>query len=272
MKKAIYIIIAIIIVWFGLRFFIGGSEDTWICDNGQWIKHGAPSAPKPDNPCNDRILNLFIETNKINEKDDNKRYEIDIELPVVKGVNNSEKANASIKERVDEIINKFKENIDEWDAPSDFDSEMKSGLWIKFEEHLLIENYISLRLIVSEYFIGAAHPNNYSFSFNYNFNKSGEINLDNFFNVSQEEYLSRISGLALIDLKEQFIELDMDPENMMFESGLEPKLENFNNFNLTESGVVFNFDQYQVASYAAGEFHVIISYEEISDIMNSIEN
>ncbi|MCX6797037.1 MAG: DUF2178 domain-containing protein [Candidatus Doudnabacteria bacterium] len=33
----------------GLRLFSG--EDTWICRNGQWIKHGVPSAPMPTKPC-----------------------------------------------------------------------------------------------------------------------------------------------------------------------------------------------------------------------------
>ena len=43
--KKIILILAIIIlipvIIFSLRFIIGGSEDTWICVNGEWIKHGA---------------------------------------------------------------------------------------------------------------------------------------------------------------------------------------------------------------------------------------
>lgn len=46
MKKLhqILIIIAILaVVWVFVRFFIGGSEDSWIQDNrGVWIKHGVP--------------------------------------------------------------------------------------------------------------------------------------------------------------------------------------------------------------------------------------
>ncbi len=53
--KKIYLVLAILFVAllavFSLRFIIGGSEDTWICDNGEWVKHGVPSAPKPDKPC-----------------------------------------------------------------------------------------------------------------------------------------------------------------------------------------------------------------------------
>ena len=44
----ILILIAIII---GIRFLLGGSEDDWICVNGQWIKHGNPSASMPAKLC-----------------------------------------------------------------------------------------------------------------------------------------------------------------------------------------------------------------------------
>lgn len=33
----------------GIRFSSG--EDNWICQNGEWIKHGNPSAPMPTEPC-----------------------------------------------------------------------------------------------------------------------------------------------------------------------------------------------------------------------------
>lgn len=32
-----------------IRFFSG--EDDWICDKGNWIQHGKPSAPKPTGIC-----------------------------------------------------------------------------------------------------------------------------------------------------------------------------------------------------------------------------
>lgn len=33
------------------RFGLGGSEDTWICQDGIWVKHGNPSQPQPVIPC-----------------------------------------------------------------------------------------------------------------------------------------------------------------------------------------------------------------------------
>ena len=55
MKKTILFIIIVILiaaaVVFYLRFVVGGDEDTWICENGQWVKHGNPSASKPTSGC-----------------------------------------------------------------------------------------------------------------------------------------------------------------------------------------------------------------------------
>ncbi|MDD4995560.1 MAG: hypothetical protein PHW53_03805 [Patescibacteria group bacterium] len=53
-KKAVtisLIIIATIFAVFFVRFFLGGPEDSWICVNGEWVQHGAPSMPMPDEPC-----------------------------------------------------------------------------------------------------------------------------------------------------------------------------------------------------------------------------
>jgi hypothetical protein len=52
-KNTFIIIVSIIILAFviitGLRFM--SLEDSWICQNGQWIKHGNPSAPVPAAGC-----------------------------------------------------------------------------------------------------------------------------------------------------------------------------------------------------------------------------
>jgi len=50
-KITIYILIFILIVLFGLRF-LSGPEDSWVCDQGEWVKHGNPNSPTPIKPCN----------------------------------------------------------------------------------------------------------------------------------------------------------------------------------------------------------------------------
>lgn len=59
MKKIIIIIIIVIVVWAFIRFVIGGSEDTWMCVDGEWVKHGVPSAPKPTKPCGEEKIDSF---------------------------------------------------------------------------------------------------------------------------------------------------------------------------------------------------------------------
>ena len=51
-KKIIIIILIIIVAWFVIRFVFGGPEDTWMCVDGEWVKHGVPSAPMPEGECN----------------------------------------------------------------------------------------------------------------------------------------------------------------------------------------------------------------------------
>lgn len=36
---------------FVFLMFLRGDEDTWLCQNGQWVKHGQPSAPQPTSQC-----------------------------------------------------------------------------------------------------------------------------------------------------------------------------------------------------------------------------
>jgi len=53
MNKKLSIAIAAVIfalaMLFGFRLLSG--EDDWICQNGEWVEHGKPEAPKPTTPC-----------------------------------------------------------------------------------------------------------------------------------------------------------------------------------------------------------------------------
>ncbi|MFA6215502.1 MAG: DUF333 domain-containing protein [Patescibacteria group bacterium] len=68
MKKS-YILIAIVVllVLAGALLFIRGSEDTWICVSGEWVKHGHPDASQPTTPCPgataDQNTNIDTNTN-----------------------------------------------------------------------------------------------------------------------------------------------------------------------------------------------------------------
>lgn len=52
-KRRLYVVFAALLFLalavFGLRLFSG--EDDWICQGGQWVRHGQPSFPAPSVPC-----------------------------------------------------------------------------------------------------------------------------------------------------------------------------------------------------------------------------
>lgn len=47
---SVFILIAVFIVILLVRLF--SPEDTWLCVNGKWIKHGNPTRPMPVIDCN----------------------------------------------------------------------------------------------------------------------------------------------------------------------------------------------------------------------------
>jgi hypothetical protein len=65
-KRIIFIILGILALWAFVRFLLGGSEDSWICENGQWVKHGHPSAPMPNKGCEGDKTKLTTVTPKDN--------------------------------------------------------------------------------------------------------------------------------------------------------------------------------------------------------------
>jgi len=59
LKKVFVYFIGFLVTLFLLllcfRFFFGGNEDSWICQNNIWVSHGKPSYPKPDDPCGKKV-------------------------------------------------------------------------------------------------------------------------------------------------------------------------------------------------------------------------
>jgi len=47
---------------FSARLFFGGNEDSWICSNGEWVKHGSPRDPMPQTGCGEVVDDLQAQT------------------------------------------------------------------------------------------------------------------------------------------------------------------------------------------------------------------
>lgn len=56
--KVLLIVLAAVVIALGVRFIVGGPEDSWLCINGLWVKHGEPSAAQPVSGCGQSITNF----------------------------------------------------------------------------------------------------------------------------------------------------------------------------------------------------------------------
>lgn len=197
----------------------------------------------------------------IYDHDDEGRKNINVSYPELQSQKNLLVINQTIKQEMEKIISNFKKKLSDWDdtgAPE----KAYSALQIDYQTKLLNNSFVSLYFTISENLAGAAHPNNYSLSLNFNLETNKKIELDDLFKT--EDYLTKISELVVADLTKQFEERDISM-NQTFESGTAPTTENYENFNITYQGISFNFDQYQLAPYAAGSFRALILYDALKD-------
>jgi hypothetical protein len=60
-QKVILIVVLAIILVAGITIAVlrfSTPEDTWLCQSGQWVKHGNPNAPQPSTPCPGARINV----------------------------------------------------------------------------------------------------------------------------------------------------------------------------------------------------------------------
>jgi len=89
MKHVLQVLIVLAIciaVVIGVRFLVGGDEDTWICFDGQWTKHGNPLQPSPEVICPGALPSYAPDSWKTwndsyYSKSDNSQFKYSLEYP-----------------------------------------------------------------------------------------------------------------------------------------------------------------------------------------------
>ncbi len=136
---------------------------------------------------------------------------------------------------------------------------------INYSVELANDKVISIWFGNSTY-SGGAHPNSHSFTFNFDLEKGKELKLNDLFQPDSG-YLKRISSYSVADLKRQQSDYS---DNDWISRGAGPTAKNFNSWNITKTGLRFNFDPYQVAAYVAGPQSVTISFGTLKDIFKAL--
>ena len=166
-----------------------------------------------------------------------------------------------IQQEVKQIIKKYKEEITK-DAEALFQEFPKSALlpyklYIEEIKQFKPDNpdIISVRMIIYTY-TGGAHGGKNYYNWNWSNRKKKFLSLDEVITSKQFATLITHTRDTLFERQKQGDEYDKHRKKHI-QRGTSKK-EDFKVWNLNQSGIVFVFPEYQVASYAAGSFEVYV--------------
>jgi len=217
----------------------------------------------------DAALKYSVVTKEVYELESGGKREIIAKYPFFEHQDNSEvfyTANNTIKnEYIDFWINDFRDITDEAFEYMEEDMPGPLGLEINYSMEYMDNRCISVLLYNFSY-TGGAHPYAFASAYNYDIEKRKDILLDSLF-AEGYDYLGFLSAYCYEDIKNNYIEIDVDPadvEDWIIEGTDPSEPGNFRDFNLTEDSLMITFDPYEVGPYAMGAFTVYIPYAEFN--------
>ena len=211
---------------------------------------------------------IKVENKEFNEKNDESRYEIKVKYPELKGMSKEDaqvKINSFIEYFITQSITDFKNEMEDWQIPEELD--FNSSFEFNYGIDNLKNDIYSIRIENFSYYAGAAHPNTYLSSMNFNLANGEYINFSELFR-SDLDYLQYISDFCVFDLKAHGRENEIEFDDDWLKTGAGPVEDNFKNYNITEKGLIITFNNYQVGPYVIGQQEVLIPYEKITNIIN----
>jgi len=187
-------------------------------------------------------------------KDAGYNYELDVCFPIT-GI---AFIDLSIQKLADETIEEFKKNIGT-DLPS---PNWKNELKVSYRTFRFSEEIIGFRFEVY-LFTGGAHGMTRIITRNFLLGAQREIKLEDVF-LERSGYLAEISRTAVKILEKK---LGFYAKEAWIKEGAGPKEENFARFNLLPGAIIFYFEHYTVAPYAAGVQEVEISLAQLNKFL-----
>lgn len=115
------------------------------------------------------------------------------------------------------------------------------------------------------FYTGGAHPNSGYKSFNFDVAQDAELTLADLFVNGAVPY-DTLSGLVQADLKTQLGDMS---DASMIEAGAGNNPDNYQSWVITDEGLTFFFDPYQVAAYAAGPQQVTIPFSTLNGLLKA---
>jgi len=203
---------------------------------------------------------------KVSSKE--KKYQINISYPQISVFQGNPRItsfygfNTFVENQMKAERDSFIVWMNDWEInehTKEFTSEYELGDSVYYADNKLI----SIQFYGYSYFAGAAHPNNWSFSINYDLENSKEIFLKDLLTAGWE---NKISEICIAEINKQKSEKDIEPSEWL-KDGAGPKEDNFKVFNPIKEGLLITFPTYQVGAYVEGPSEVFIKYSEIKEII-----
>jgi hypothetical protein len=121
-------------------------------------------------------------------------------------------------------------------------------------------------LELSEYsYLGGAHPNTVVNFVNYNLKSGEKIKLSELFKDNFENDLNRIAESEFRKLKDLSEKEDLGQAGFWFDDN---RFHLNDNFLVTDSSLIFYYNNYEITAYAFGPTELKISYSKIKDLLN----
>ena len=190
-------------------------------------------------------------------------YRYDVKVPRLVGL-----ADAAMAARInDDVAGQATAAIDKFvkdsaDAPAAGGSQ-PSGLDGDYEVTLLDARAYSVKLRLSAYQAGAAHPGTTLYAFTFDLRSGHRVRLADLFRPGSA-YLPRLSELSRQQLAAT---LGPDADADQVEAGTQPTEDNFAGWALRPHELEITFGEYQVGPYALGTPKVAIPYRSLAALV-----
>ncbi len=267
--------------------------DKWIIENlekiGSAIENIDLAVPVSFYNANKEIFNNLSKSNKYASlkwktetiKENNNYADIKLEYPVFIGGGEVSGLNKYIKDIIDKNLSSDKQMVAEWletekmgigiggeeltdpfcVGAEEYHIYCSVNLYSTFEINSIINDIVSLELVISDYTGGGNGNHSNSVTINYDLKSDKELQASELF--CNSDYANELFKLAEIDLPNQYSYLEA---GTIFDNGT-PKADNFKNVLLNGSGFVLVFQPYDITPGAVGIPKVFIPYSSVSNLI-----
>lgn len=163
---------------------------------------------------------------------------------------------------VDEEIEGFKTKVSRFQMPEG--TKKLNNFYIDYSTSFIRSrkhHITSIRFSMQGKIIGTKQTNRYHRVLNYDLDSESVINLQDLFKPGSN-YLELIADYVQQRLAKRL------PNEKIIKSGALPLEENFRNWNIKPNGILFTFDQYQVAPAIYGTQTVLVPYSILEDVLS----